>query len=94
MIYWGKRALTLGPRETVALTALIVTHLYAVSSRQQSYDWLRCEEESGKMGKSTLIDLINQVQDIKNCFTTSYQTVVSYPDRPPKQKTIPDDSSE
>ena len=86
MIYWGKRALTLGPRETVALTALIVTHLYAVSSRQQSYDWLRCEEESGKMGKSTLIDLINQVQDIKNCFTTSYQTVVSYPDRPPKQK--------
>ena len=38
------------------------------------------------MGKSTLIDLINQVQDIKNCFTTSYQTVVSYPDRPPKQK--------
>ena len=38
------------------------------------------------MGKSTLIDLINQVQDIRNCFTTSYQTVVSYPDRPPKQK--------
>lgn len=57
-----------------------------VSSRQRSYDRLRCEEESGKMGKSTLIDLINQVQDIKNRFTTSYQTVVSYPDRPPKQK--------
>ena len=37
-----------------------------VSSRQRSYDRLRCEEESGKMGKSTLIDLINQVQDIKN----------------------------
>lgn len=34
VIYWGKRALTLGPRETVALAALIVTHLYAVSSRQ------------------------------------------------------------
>ena len=70
----------------MSLAALIITHLYAVSSRQRSYDWLRCEEESGKMGKSTLIDLINQVQDIKNCFTTSYQTVVSYPDRPPKQK--------
>ena len=36
--------LTLGPRETVALAALIITHLYAVSSRQQSKDWLRCEE--------------------------------------------------
>lgn len=70
----------------MSLAALIITHLYAVSSRQRSYDWLRCEEESGKMGKSTLIDLINQVQDIKNCFTASYQTVVSYPDRPPKQK--------
>ena len=24
--------------------ALIITHLYAVSSRQQSKDWLRCED--------------------------------------------------
>lgn len=36
--------MTLGPRETVALAALIITHLYAVSSRQRSKDWLRCEE--------------------------------------------------
>ena len=62
---------------------VIITHLFVASSRQRFYDRLRCEEESGK---STLIDLINQVQDIKNYFTTSYQTVVSYPDRPPKQK--------
>ena len=45
MIYWGKQALTLGPREAVALATLIITHLYAVSSRQRSRDRLRCEEE-------------------------------------------------
>lgn len=71
-------------REPVAPMLLVITsHLFVASSRQRFYDRLRCEEESGK---STLIDLINQVQDIKNYFTTSYQTVVSYPDRPPKQK--------
>ena len=26
------------------VAAQIFTHLYVVSSRQQSYDWLRCEE--------------------------------------------------
>nr|DAZ17806.1 MAG TPA: hypothetical protein [Caudoviricetes sp.] len=35
MIYWGKRALTLGPRWIVALAALIITHLYVVSSGQR-----------------------------------------------------------
>jgi hypothetical protein len=44
MIYWGANGtgcvsggtLPLGPRETVALAALISTHLYAVSSRYKS----------------------------------------------------------
>lgn len=31
--------------ETVALAALIIANLYTVSSRQQSKDRLRCEEE-------------------------------------------------
>lgn len=41
----SKQPQTLELRETVALTALIITHLYAVSSRQRSNDRLRCEEE-------------------------------------------------
>lgn len=58
MIYWANKtdcvlggALTLGPRETVALAALIITHLYAVSSRQRSYGRLRCDEKKNKKSK-------------------------------------------
>lgn len=37
------------------------------------------------MGQCTLIALIDQISDIRKCFTTAYRTVASYPDRPPKK---------
>lgn len=43
----------------MALAALIGTNLYAVSGRQQSYDWLRCD---GKANKGRLILLKRKYQ--------------------------------